>query len=65
MVLPAEDRPSNELAEPLDRPTTRRILVQSQMRSQFELDPPPARQLFDPRGHCDQAAIEWLTDRCG
>jgi hypothetical protein len=26
--------PSNELAEPLDRPTTRRILVQGQVRSQ-------------------------------
>jgi hypothetical protein len=35
MVQPAEDRPSNELAEPLDRPTTWRILVQGQMRSQF------------------------------
>ena len=35
MVQPAEDRPSNELAEPLDRPTARRILVQGQMRSQF------------------------------
>ena len=35
MVQPAEDRPSNELAVPLDRPTARRILVQGQMRSQF------------------------------
>ena len=29
----AEDRPSNELAEPLDRPMARRILVQGQMCS--------------------------------
>ena len=35
MMQFAEDRPSNELAEPLDRPTTRRILAQVQMRSQF------------------------------
>ena len=35
MMKSAEDRPSNELAEPLDRPTARRILVQGQMRSQF------------------------------
>ena len=35
MMESAEDRPSNELAEPLDRPTARRVLVQRQMRSQF------------------------------
>ena len=35
MVQPAEDRLSNDLAEPLDRPTARRILLQGQMRSQF------------------------------
>ena len=35
MMQPAEDRLSNELAEPLDRPMARRILVQGQMRSQF------------------------------
>jgi hypothetical protein len=34
MMKSAEDRPSNELAEPLDRPTTRQILVQGQVRSQ-------------------------------
>ena len=31
----AEDRLSNELAEPLDRPTVWRILVQGQMCSAF------------------------------
>ena len=30
-----EDRPSSELAEPLDRPMARRILAQGQMRSEF------------------------------
>ena len=35
MVQPAEDRPSNELAEPLDWPTAWRILVQGQVRPQF------------------------------
>jgi hypothetical protein len=35
MVQPAEDRPSNELAEPLDRPTARRVLVQGLVSSQF------------------------------
>ena len=35
MVKSAEDRPSSELAEPLDRPMARRILAQGQMRSQF------------------------------
>jgi hypothetical protein len=35
MMKAAEDRPSSELVEPLDRPTARRILVQGQMRSQF------------------------------
>jgi hypothetical protein len=35
MMQSAEDRPSNELAEPLGRPTARRVLVQRQMRSQF------------------------------
>lgn len=35
MMKAAEDRLSSELAEPLDRPTARRILVQGQMRSQF------------------------------
>jgi len=35
MVQPVEDRPSNELAEPLDRSTAWRILAQGQMRSQF------------------------------
>lgn len=31
----AEDRPGNKLAEPIDRPTVRRILIQSQMRPDF------------------------------
>ena len=35
MMKSAEDRPSNELAEPLDRPMAQRILVQGQVRSQF------------------------------
>jgi hypothetical protein len=35
MVKSAEDRPNNELAEPLDRPMARRILVQGQMCSAF------------------------------
>ena len=35
MVQPAEDRPSNEPAETLDRPTAWRIFAQGQMRSQF------------------------------
>jgi hypothetical protein len=35
MMKSAEDRPSNELAEPSGRPTARRILAQGQMRSQF------------------------------
>ena len=35
MVQAAEDQPSNELAEPLDRSTAWRILVQGQMHSQF------------------------------
>jgi hypothetical protein len=35
MMKSAEDRPGNELADPLDRPMGRRILVQGQMRSQF------------------------------
>ena len=35
MMKSAEDRPSNELAKPLDRPTARRILVQGQVRSAF------------------------------
>ena len=35
MMKAAEDRPSNELAKPLDRPTARRILVQRQVRSAF------------------------------
>jgi hypothetical protein len=35
MMKSAKDRPSNELAEPLDRPTARRILVQGQMCSAF------------------------------
>ena len=35
MMKSAEDRPSNELADPLDRPTARRILVQRQVRSAF------------------------------
>jgi hypothetical protein len=35
MMKSAEDRPSNELAKPLDRPTARRILVQRQVRSAF------------------------------
>jgi hypothetical protein len=33
MMQSAEDRPSGELAEPLDRPMARRILTQGQMRS--------------------------------
>ena len=35
MMKSAEDRPSSELAKPLDRPRARRILVQRQMRSEF------------------------------
>jgi len=35
MMKSAEDRPSNELAKPLDRPTARRILVQGQVCSAF------------------------------
>jgi hypothetical protein len=35
MMKSAEDRPSNELAKPLGRPTARRILVQRQVRSAF------------------------------
>ena len=35
MMKSAEDRLSSELAEPLDRPTARRILAQGQMRSEF------------------------------
>jgi len=35
MMKSAEDRPSNELAKPLDRPTAWRILVQRQVRSAF------------------------------
>jgi hypothetical protein len=35
MMKSAEDRLSGELAEPLDRPMARRILIQGQMRSQF------------------------------
>jgi hypothetical protein len=35
MMKSAEDRLSSELAEPLDRPIARRILVQRQMRSKF------------------------------
>ena len=35
MMKSAEDRPSNELAKPLDRATARRILVQRQVRSAF------------------------------
>ena len=35
MMKSAEDRLSSELAEPLDRPMGRRILVQGQMRSEF------------------------------
>jgi hypothetical protein len=35
MMKSAEDRPSNELAKPLDRPTAWRILVQRQVRSDF------------------------------
>ena len=35
MMKSAEDRPSSELAEPLDRPMARRILAQGQMRSEF------------------------------
>jgi len=31
----AEDRPRSDLAEPLDWPMGRRILVQGQMRSEF------------------------------
>jgi hypothetical protein len=31
----AEDLPNNELAEPLDRPMARRILIQGQMCSAF------------------------------
>ena len=35
MMKAAEDRLSNELAEPLDRPIARRILIQGQVRSEF------------------------------
>ena len=35
MIKFAEDRLSNKLAEPVDRPTVRRILVQRQMCSAF------------------------------
>jgi len=35
MMKPAEDRPRSELAQPLNRPMARRILVQGQMRSEF------------------------------
>ena len=35
MMKSAEDRLSSELAEPLDRPMGRRILIQGQMRSEF------------------------------
>ena len=35
MMKSAEDRPRNEVAEPLNGPTVRRILVQRQMRSVF------------------------------
>jgi hypothetical protein len=35
MMKPAEDRPRSELAQPLNRPMARRILVQRQMRSEF------------------------------
>ena len=35
MMKSAEDRPSNELAKPLDRPPARQILVQRQVRSAF------------------------------
>ncbi len=34
-MKPAEDRPRSELAQPLNRPMARRILVQRQMRSEF------------------------------
>jgi hypothetical protein len=35
MMKSAEKRPGSELAEPLDRPMARRILIQGQMRSEF------------------------------
>lgn len=35
MMKSAENRPRAGLAEPLDRPMARRILVQEQMRSEF------------------------------
>jgi hypothetical protein len=35
MMKAAEDRPSGHLAEPLDRPVGRRILVEGQMCSEF------------------------------
>ena len=35
MMKSAEDWPHGELAEPLDRPMARRILVQGQMRSEL------------------------------
>ena len=35
MMKSAENRPGSELAEPLDRPMVRRILIQGQMRSEF------------------------------
>ena len=35
MMKSAEDRPCGDLAAPLDRPMTRRILLQGQMCSEF------------------------------
>src|SRR5580704_2793527 len=35
MMKSAENRPGSELAEPLDRPMARRILIQGQMPSEF------------------------------
>ena len=43
-MQPAENRPSNELTETLDRPMTWRILAQGQMRSQFVVIPAVGRK---------------------
>jgi hypothetical protein len=39
MMKSAEDRLSGDLADPLDRPMARRILIQGQMRSEFAVIP--------------------------
>ena len=39
MMKSAEDRPSSDLADPLDRPMARRILTHRQMRPEFVVIP--------------------------